>query len=112
METKDVGNILKQIVEKLINKEFESIYKEDYNPNYSISELEFAINDYPEKIIQPCDPNLYLDFSFYNIDINHWKIEFNFYTINNEKTDLTLKLLIRDNDGGAFSYSIKDIRTM
>ena len=110
METKDIARIIEKVVRLIVVKDLSSLYDGDTEKAYAVNDLLSAIIEYPDKLQLAPEFHNYLDFRFYLEDESNLQVEFEIWA-NDEPSDLTLILSLRDCDGN-LSYSLRDLRVM
>lgn len=110
METKDIARIIEKVVRLIVVKDLSSLYDSDAEKAYEVDDLLSAIIEYPDELQLAPEFHNYLDFRFYFEDNSSLQVEFEIWA-NDEPSDLTLILSLRDCDGN-LTYSLRDLRVM
>jgi hypothetical protein len=110
METRDIARKIEELVRLIVVKDLTLLHEGDKEKAYEVDDLLHAIEEYPDELQLAPDFHNYLDFRFYFEDDSNLQVEFEIWA-NDEPSDLTLILRLRDIDGN-LSYSLRDLRVM
>lgn len=107
----ELSLVVKELVQRLIDKEYEIFYQIGMSGEYNSKEIEELINDYGGKLTNPLVQD-YEDMDIYEIDDEpEYVIEYDLW-VDGQKSDLTLPATIRFAEGKETSISIDNIHVM
>lgn len=111
MEVSELSLLVKGLVKKLINKEYELIYQTGMSGEYTSQEIEGLINEYGGTLTEPPLED-YEEMDIYEIDEEpEYVIEYDLW-VDNEKSDLTLTATIRYEEDKETQITIDNIHVM
>jgi hypothetical protein len=107
MTEQEIKPILKFLVQKLSEQDYETVYRLDKEKRLPVQEIKTAIEDYPGKITNPPE-DAYLNFNVYcEEEDDHNPVEFDLW-YDEYPSDLTLSVTIYR----TCEFSIEDIRIL
>ena len=111
MTHNELSLVVKELVQRLINKEYEFIHHSGMSGEYISKEIEELINEYGGELTVP----LIEDYEGMDIceidDEPEYVIEYDLW-VDDEKSDLTLSATIRIDEKGATRITIDNIHVM
>lgn len=107
MNVLSLFNILRAVVNHLVNKEYEEIYRKDIKKINSPETIKENIEEYPGILTMPRLEDL-LNFDIYFINDDEVKVEFTLW-YDNEESDLSIILNIYYFQGGKYEYCLYGI---
>lgn len=107
----EVSLVVKELVQKLINMDYETIFQTGMSGEFTSKEIEELINEYGGKLTGPPIGD-YEDIEIYEIDDEpEYVIEYDLW-VDGQKSDLTLTATIRFEEGKETSITIDNIHVM
>ena len=108
MDHQVIKRVLKEVVDLILNKEYEVLYAIDPIKRVTPKGLEEAINEYPGILTYP-PVSAYDDFDAFQINNNSKEILIDFYLwFDNEKSELMIVVKIIEHEDG-IKYALWDI---
>lgn len=107
----EMSLVVKELVQRLIKKEYELIFQTGMSGEYTSKEIEELINEYGGKLTDPSVDD-YEDMNIYETDDEQeYVIEYDLW-VDGETSDLTLTATIRFEAGKVTSITIDNIHVM
>ncbi|MDD5373279.1 MAG: hypothetical protein PHO62_07645 [Sulfurimonas sp.] len=112
MQTK-IKNSVIHVVSLLIDNQYKKL-AELSNSRLTAKEIEEAVKDYGETLIMPSDEAFNeIDFlEIENAESKEWSVEFDLWSKESGKTDLTLQLTLTQIDEGELNIELDDIHVL
>lgn len=111
MKVNELSLFVKDLVEKLINQEYELLHQTGMCGEYTSKEIEELINEYGGTLTEASVED-YEDMAIYEIDDEpEYVIEYDLW-VDGEKSDLTLTATIRYEEGKETRITIDNIHVM
>ncbi|EGR4190768.1 hypothetical protein DDO01_10895 [Vibrio cholerae] len=109
----DIKKLVKKMVEKLVNGDFDSLVLRGENGRLSVEDIKTAITDFPGVITLP--PIQAYDsievYDVYDASCGARKVDFDLW-FDNEKSDLTVSMEVRMDGIGKLGLIIEDIHIL
>lgn len=102
---------LNRIITLLVNKEYEELTNEIDCQNLSSDDILNIIEDFGETLIIP-NPKDLEQLNIIDIDENEWAIDFDLWTKESGKSDLTIQLTIKRNSDNSLDTKLDDIHVL
>lgn len=102
---------LNKIIILLVNKEYEELINEIDCQDLSSDDILNIIEDFGETLIVPSLEELE-QLNIIDIDDNEWAIDFDLWTKESGKSDLTIQLTIKRNSDKSLDIKLDDIHVL
>ena len=102
---------LNRIITLLVNKEYEKLTNEIDCQGLSSNDILNIIEDFGETLIVPNLEQLE-ELNIIDIDENEWAIDFDLWTRESGKSDLTIQLTIKRNSDKSLDIKLDDIHVL
>lgn len=102
---------LNKIIAMLVNKEYEKFKDAIDCQGLSSDDISTIIEDFGETLIIP-NPKDLEQLNIIDIDENEWAIDFDLWTKESGKSDLTIQLTIKKNLDNSLSVELDDIHVL
>jgi len=109
-----VATEIKQLVHDLVQGKFVKISRDGRSGRLDATQLQYAINKYGNRLTMPPDSS-FEEIEGWLVDtevLPTWSTEFDLWTADEGKSDLTLLLTISDTWNGIVRIEIDDLRTL
>ena len=106
MELSEIKKIVKRVVQKLVNEEFESLYQDDYWKRCDVADIKRVLAEYGGTLTMP--PEIAFDkMEIYAISKEKTTLDCTLWN-NGEESDLTLVCELKVVDG-QIRYAVEDL---
>lgn len=103
--------ILNKTITTLANKEYKKLINEIDCQNLSSDDILNIIEDFGETLIVPSLEEL-KQLNIVDIDENEWAIDFDLWTKESGKSDLTIQLTVKKNSDNSLNIQLDDIHVL